>query len=275
MKLFFSLYRLGAPGILSALCLISSGAVFAQTDSDPIVSRPGDSILFNRDCANEQYYQVRAYGILQSEDGRARALVRVSTGYFRARNPRVEIGLSPLELDFDLGPGWADSRISLQLLATAGAQAYSTSELSSYLDSDFGREPVQRLFVTDGAGLMQWRDIVEPDLAETEADEGFNVTDGFVFDASSVLPDGDMTEAVRLDLRLRQVDSDEQIVMRGPLIQIPDEIREMDLPEPRALGLLEAFNPLQEGGVINWLGRGFRYRNCIDERKQARLVFQN
>ena len=273
MKLDFSFFLSGAPVLLPALILAAASAASAQPGIDSVVTRPGETILFNRDCANEEYYQVRAFAILESGNGEARALMQVSTGYFRARNPAVQIGFKPLELDFDLGPRWADSELSMQILATAGDREFSSFELASYFDSVFGgREPIQRQFATDAAGRLQWHDFVEPDLRETEADEGFNVTDYPYFDASE-LQISDAGEAISFSLRLSRDDSDAEILLVGPDFRIPDEIREMDLPEPGALGLAESFNPFQEGGVLDWLGRGIRYRNCIDERKEARQQF--
>ncbi len=275
MKLNFSSFLWGAPVILPALILGAASAVFAQPGIDSVATRPGETILFNRDCANEEYYQVRAYAILESRDGSARALMRVSTGYFRARNPAVQIGFKPLELDFELGPEWVGSGLSMQIVATAGGQEFTTFELDSYLDSVFGgREPIRRPFATDAGGRLQWRDFVEPDLRETGADEGFNETDYPYFDASE-LGIGDAGEAVSFSLRLSRENGAEEILLTGPEFRIPDRIWEMDLPEPRALGLLESLNPFQEGGVIDWFGRGVRYRNCIDERKEARLQFHN
>ena len=275
MKLNFSSFLLGAPAILPALILGAASATFAQLGIDSVATRPGETILFNRDCANEEYYQVRAYAILESGNGAARALMQVSTGYFRARNPAVQIGFEPLELDFDLGPEWADSELSMQVVASTSEREFSTFEFASYFDSDFGgREPIRRSFATDAAGRLQWRDFVEPDLRQSESDEGFNIIDYPYFDASE-LAIGDASEAIRFSLRLNRDDSDAEILLTGPAFLIPDRIWEMDLPEPRALGLLESFNPFQEGGVIDWLGRGIRYRNCIDDRMEARLLFHN
>ena len=42
-------------------------------------------------------------------------------------------------------------------------------------------------------------------------------------------------------------------------------------PEGRVLGLLETLNPLDEGGLFQWLRRAVKYRTCIDERRDANL----
>ncbi len=267
---FLSLSALLPILILSA----ASAAVFARPGIDSIVTRPGGTILFNRYCANEEYYQVHAYAILESHDSAARALMQISTGYFRLENSAVQIGFDPLEFDFDLGPEWADSELSMQIMATTGEQEFVTLAFAAYLDSEFGREPIRRPFITDARGRLNWRNFVEPELVETKADQGSNVAEYAYFDASELVINNS-GETIWFSLRLTRDRSDAEILLTGPAFRIPNGIWNMDLSEPRVLGLLQSLNPFQKGGMIDALNRGMRYRDCLQERKEARLQFHN
>ena len=259
--------------IVSILWLAAAGFAFSQDESDPVVGRPDDTILFNRDCANEDAFQTRAYAIMASEDGAARALVRVSAGYLNPASSGVRLSLVPMELDLDLGAAWAEAGVSLRLLATAtGAQAYSAAELTSFHSSRSMEHPVSQPFAADADGFLRWRDFAERDSAAADVDEVFSFTDGLALDASE-LGVADAGAPIRLNLLLRRVGGDEEILMTGPFIRIPARVWEMDAPQSRELGLLDTLNPSQSGGLFDALGRSFRFRNCIDERREARLEF--
>ena len=260
--------------LLAASMLPAACAAFAQNAADPIVGLPGDTIVFDRFCAEEEDYQLRAFAIMESEDRAARALVRIVTGYFSPSNPEVSIGAQLLELALDGGAAWSSTDFSLQLLADDGQRESASLQLDQYHSSMPGGMPVSVPFVADTSGRLQWRNFAEPGAARTGDDERFNFTDGFALDAGE-LGLGDAAADIGLGLRLRRIDGGAEILLAGPSIRIPDVIREMAPPEFETLGLLETFNPFQRGGVFDWLGRGFKYRNCIDERMQARLLFLN
>ena len=269
MKPVSSRFCFAARLLLAASMLPAAGAVFAQDTDDPIVSLPGDTIVFDRFCAGEEPNQLRAYAIMESEDRAARALVRVVTG---PSNRGVSIGAQLLELALDGGAAWASADFSLRLLAGDGERDSASREIDQYHSSMPRGMPASVPFAADAAGRLQWRNFAEPGAARSADDERFNFTDGFALDAGE-LGLGDSAANIGLGLRLRRIDGGAEILLTGPSIRIADAIREMDPPEFEALGLLETFNPFQQGGIFDWLGSGFKYRNCIDERREARLRF--
>ena len=75
---------------------------------------------------------------------------------------------------------------------------------------------------------------------------------------------------MRLSLILENEDEREQVTLVGPHLIAPADIMDAPAPEGRVLGLLAALNPLDEGGVFQWLRRAVKYRKCIDERARRR-----
>ena len=76
-----------------AALLFASTACATQTaepifDPDPMLHTPGGRIVFNRMCADEEPYRVRAYARMESPDGRARAVVAVLAGTGRREERR-------------------------------------------------------------------------------------------------------------------------------------------------------------------------------------------
>ena len=59
-------------------------------------------------------------------------------------------------------------------------------------------------------------------------------------------------------------------VVHGPLVRIPERVWSMEPPDPRPLGLLETLDPTEEGGLPRFLGRAWKYRKCIGERRAAK-----
>ena len=62
------------------LAIVLANTACAETptspafDPDPMLHPPGGRIVFNRMCADEDPYRVKAYARMESQDGRARAV---------------------------------------------------------------------------------------------------------------------------------------------------------------------------------------------------------
>ena len=60
--------------------------------------------------------------------------------------------------------------------------------------------------------------------------------------------------------------------LAGPRVRIPERIWALEPPVPKTLGMVGMLNPAQEGGVFNFVGRAWKYRKCIEERRAAKRV---
>ena len=65
----------------------------------------------------------------------------------------------------------------------------------------------------------------------------------------------------------------EVLRLPGPMLWVPDRIWHERAPKPKTLGLLDALNPFEEGGIWQTLARGTKYRACIEERRAAKRRF--
>ena len=131
-------------------------------------------------------------------------------------------------------------------------------------------EAERRAFRSDAAGTVDWLDFREP------RDEGGGYPHRWspeMETTAAALGLSDAAREVSLDLVLAEVDSGDELRMRGPTLWIPDRIWHERPPKPKVLGLLAALNPFEPGGVVQTLARGAKYAGCIEERRSAKRRF--
>ena len=75
-----------------------------------------------------------------------------------------------------------------------------------------------------------------------------------------------------LALMLQNEANGQTLELWGPRVRVPERIWTMNPPTPKILGLVQMLNPSQEGGLFSTLGRAWKYRKCIEERKAAKTV---
>ena len=254
-------------GATLALTCVVATALAAGEDG-----RAQDIVRFERHCANAEAHQVQAYAELDSEDGRARALVVAYARHDAMRRDDIFIGLRLVALRMEAGKGNADSNWSVRLEARSAGGDYAGAEHAHY-DSNAERgEGERRTFQADAAGALDWLDFTEPSDEDDRGSYPHNWSPEMETTAAQ-LRLSEAARAVALDLVLTQVGSGESLRLSGPTLWVPDRIWHERPPKPRTLGLLAALNPLDEGGVWQWLARGTKYGGCIEERRAAKRRF--
>ncbi len=248
------------------------GVVSAQDASDPLVAQPGDRIVFDRLCATEERHRLGSYAIMATEDQATRALVQVFAGFYMPTNPQVSIGLHMLEFDLKGGAEWASVDLSLQLLASDGEFELASQRRNYYHSSLSGDIPEELIFQTNESGRLRWHNFAEPGNTQTKGDDSYNFIEGLTVPASELVQNNASAE-FSLNLKLLRNDGKAEMLLAGPVIRVPDAVWEIEPPEFRVLGLLDTLNPTHQGGLFDWLGSGFKYRNCIDERREARISY--
>lgn len=250
--------------------LLTSSACATQTaepvfDPDPMLHRPGSRIVFNRMCADEEPYRVKAYARMESPDGRARTVAAVLAGYRATGGRTVHIDVRLQRLKLDGGSGWRDAPFTVRLVARREHAVVEGPELGTYVEARVG----ERRFRTDGSGTSDWMTFVEPDDVEKDSDRFRRHAPELGFKAPDLGVERPRDE-FHLALVLHNESNGRTFELAGPRVRIPERIWAMDPPAPKVLGLLEALNPAQEGGIFDVLGRGFKYRKCIEERRAAK-----
>ncbi len=262
--------------IVSVTC--AGSTVRAAGKTDPVVSNTGDLIEFSRHCADENRYRVQTYALFASPSKHARALVQVQIGFVGLeRTIRVLAGLEALALDAGMEWGERSYALVLALLNVSGRTIESLA-ISTWIDHTGWGENARstvRNFVTTADGQTRWLTFVEPD--ERPADAGM---DGHRIIEPMQLPVGDLelqdqNESIALSVIIRDLESDEEIRMTGPSMRIPKRMWAMKPPVSRVLNLPQSLNPFQEGGIPRVIGRAWKYRGCIKERKEAKKLFRS
>ena len=249
--------------------LLANTACATQTaepifDPDPMLHAPGGRIVFNRMCADEEPYRVRAYARMESPDGRARAVVAVLAGYRATRGQRVFVDVRIQRLKLDAGDGWRDAQFTVRLVARSDRAVVEGPEFGGYIEDRVG----ERRFRTDGSGSADWMTFIEPDDEEKDSDRFYRHAPELGLEAPDLGVERPRDE-FDLALILHNESNGRTLHVPGPRVRIPERLWVITPPTPKALGLLATLNPAQEGGLFDVLGRGWKYRKCIEERRAA------
>jgi len=252
------------PALLLANAACGTNTAEPVFDPDPTLHPPGGRIVFNRMCADEEPYGVKAYARMESPDGRARAVAAVLAGYRATGGRTIHVDVRLQRLKLDTANEWRDARFTIRLVARSDRAVVEGTDLGSYVEHRTG----ERRFRTDVSGMADWMTFVEPDDRDDDSDRFHRFGPKLGFTAPELEMEGPQDE-FDLALVLRN-DDGRTLDLPGPRVRIPERIWAMDPPTPEALGLLETMNPAQEGGLFDVLGRAWRYRKCIDERRAAK-----
>ena len=255
--------------VIAMLLLGSSACAMEQagsgSDPYPVLHPPGGRIEFNRRCADEDAFRVKAYARMESSDGRARAVAQVLAGFPAEGGDAVRVEVRLQRLKIDGGDGWRNAPYTIRLLARGDSMVLAGTETAGFLTHEKG----YRDFRVDGAGRADWITFVEPGEEVDGAEDFHNESPDLGFDARDMGVKGPDDE-FGLGLEIRNRVDGEVIHLHGPLVRIPERVWAMDPPTPRPLGLLETLDPTEEGGLPRFLGRAWKYRKCIGERRIAK-----
>ena len=127
---------------------------------------PGGRIVFNRMCADEEPYQVKAYARMESADGRARAVAAVLAGYRATGGKTVFVDVRIQRLKLDAGKHWRNANYTIRLTARSDDPMMEGSEVGAYVEDAKG----EMRFGTDGSGSADWITFVEPDDRDEDAE---------------------------------------------------------------------------------------------------------
>ena len=256
-----------------ALLLANGACATSPTEPvfepDPVLHPPVGRIVFNRMCADEDPYRVKAYARMESQDGRARAVAAVLAGYRATGGKTVYIDVRIQRLKLDAGKEWRNADYALRLTGRSARRVLKGPMVGSYVGGPHGQNPVYRRLSTDEAGTADWITFVEPEDRAEDSDRFHYFGPELDLKAPDLEVEGPQDE-FELALTLRNEASGQTLELPGPRVRVPERIWAMNPPAPQVLGLAKTLNPNQEGGLFSTLGRAWKYRKCIEERKTAK-----
>ena len=234
-------------------------------DPDPVLHPPGGRIVFNRACADEEPYRVKAYARMESPDGRARVVAAVLAGYRATQGRTVFIDVRLQRLKLEAGSEWRITPYTMRLVARGARAVVEGPEFTDYVEHRVG----ERRFRTDESGAADWITFVELDDEDEGAEHFHRFGPEMSFEVAGLGVESPRDEFA-LSLVLATEAGDRTLELVGPEVRVPERIWAMEPPAPRVLGLLDTLNPAQEGGLFDVLGRAWKYRMCIEERRTAK-----
>ena len=258
-------------GAIAFTCAVVAAPAVAEEGACPVYVVP-ETIRFECHCADSEAHRVQAYAQLESEDGRARALVVAYARHDAVRRDDIFIGLRLVALRVQGGEANAGAAWSVKMEARSASGGYVGAEHPAYDANPARGEGERRAFRADASGALDWLDFTEPD---DEGDRGIYPHNWSPEMETTVaaLRLSDAHRHVALDLVVTATDTGEAVRLPGPMLWVPDRIWHERAPKPKTLGFLAALNPFEEGGVWQTLARGTKYRGCIEGRRAAKRRF--
>ncbi len=253
-----------------ALMLSSSACATNPAGSGPgseqVLYPPGAHIEFDHKCSDKEPRQVEAYARMESPDGQARAVATILTGYLSEERDRLRVEVRLQRLKIDTGGSWRDTPWTIRLLANSGHLVLESPETNSFFSHERGLQH----FRTREDGTADWITFVEPGEETDGAQSFYHVSPDLGFAIADLGITGP-EEKFNLALEIRNEKNGETIQLPGPLVRVPERVWAMKVPAPsRPLGLLETLDPTEEDGLPQFLGRSWKYRKCIEERRAAK-----
>ena len=260
------LRKAGVLAILLAIGACAKNSSEPAFEPDPILHPPGGRIVFNQMCADEHPYRVQAYARMESRDGRARVVAAVQAGYRATGGKTVYIDVRIQRLKVNAGKEWQNADYTIRLKGRSARNVVEGREFRSYVDPP---APAHRNFRTGEAGTADWITFVEPEDRAESSDRFYRFGPELDFKARDLEVEGPQDE-FDLALMLQNEANGQTLELWGPRVRVPERIWTMNPPTPKILGLVQMLNPSQEGGLFSTLGRAWKYRKCIEERKAAK-----
>lgn len=260
---------------ITALFFLSASIALGQQYVGPPVFDRDHSLRFDHLCSElgrsyGAYRQAYALFEKRSPEGRYEALVlaNVYVGWIAGPPGPNGVSLSIEKKRLALPPEWYDATfgLALQLVAVKTQQAITGPVLTRYVQvaSGQGGEKEYRLSAT---GELDWVRFMEPEERDTQlAKEHRHPPELHLYGKDIPGLDGNYA----LNLVLEDTQTRARVTLEGPVLENLPALLHIEKPQSGVLGFAQAMNPLQQGGVWSWLRTGWRYRNCIQLRKQAK-----
>ena len=260
---------------ITALFVLSASIALGQQQARPAVFDRDHPLRFDHLCSElghgyGAYRQAYAFFEKRSPDDRYEALVLANVHVGWIAGPPGPNGVSLLieKKRLALPSEWYGDPfgLALQLVAVKTQQAITGPVLTRYVHvtPDQGGEKEYRLSTT---GELDWVRFVEPEERDPQADkEHRHPPELRLYGKDIPGLEGDYA----LNLVLENTRTGARVTLEGPVLENLPALLQIEKPQSGVLGFAQAMNPFQQGGVWSWLRTGWRYRNCIQLRKQAK-----
>ena len=260
---------------ITALFFLSASIALGQQYVGPPVFDRDHPLRFDHLCSELShsygaYRQAYAFFEKRSSEGRYEALVlaNVNVGWIAGPPGPNGVSLSIEKKRLALPPEWYDATfgLALQLVSVRTQRGITGPVLTRYVQvaPSQGGEKEYQLSAT---GELDWVRFMEPEESDADPVKEHRLPPDLRLYGKDIPGlDGDYA----LNLVLENTRTRARVTLEGPVLEKLPSLLEIKKPQSGVLGFAQAMNPLQKGGVWDWLRTGWRYRNCIQLRKQAK-----
>lgn len=258
---------------MTALFVLSANAALAQQQ---VVAFDRDHPLrFDHLCSElgHGYGAYRqAYAVFEKRppDGRYRALVlaKVQVGWIAGPPGPSGVSLLIEKKRLALPPDWYGDTFGLafQLVAAQTRQKITGPVFTRYVQVAAGQGG-EREYRLSASGELDWERFAEPEERDPQSAHAHRHPPELRLYARDI-PVRDGTYA--LNLVLENARTSARLILQGPLVENLRSLLQIEKPQSGVLSFAQAMNPLQRGGIWDWLRTTWRYGDCIQLRKQAK-----
>ena len=214
----------------------------------------------------------QAYALFEKRppDGRYRALVlaKVQVGWIAGPPGPNGVSLLIEKKRLALPPDWYGDTFGLavQLVAVQTQQTITGPVFTRYVQVAAGQggELEYRL---SPSGELDWERFAEPEERDPQSAREHRHPPELRLYARDI-PVREETYA--LNLVLENTRTSARLTLEGPVVENLRSLLQIEKPQSGVLSFAQAMNPLQRGGIWDWLRTTWRYGDCIQLRKQAK-----
>ena len=223
------------------------------------------TLVAHEDSDYEEWGASGAIRVSPNASGRGLTL-SIAPAYRATGGKTVFVDVRIQRLKLDAGKHWRNAHYTIRLTARSEHAMVEGSEVGGYVEDAKG----EMRFGTDGSGSADWITFVERDDRDEDSERVHRFGPELSFTDDELRVRGPQDE-FDLTLILRNETNGRTLELPGaPRTDTGTDMDPGAPPVPETLGLLDVLNPAQEGGLFDVVGRGWKYRKCIEERRAAK-----
>ena len=238
-------------------------------------------VHFNHLCSEvnnqrEGSWQSYAFFEKPNSDTQNKALIlgEVSVGWVGGPEGPKGVGLDIEKMEIKSLKSWSGDHFSVALkIKTFQTGQTVTGNVSKTFFLSEGSYPEKKEYALSEEGNLDWERFKEPEskMSDHEIRE-HRFSEGIFIDHRKI---SQLKEKHSLSVILKNERTGSFIELQGPTLENIESRLNVEKPKFRVLNFWQTMNPFQDGGLWDWFKTGYRYKDCIHLRKQAKKDFAN
>lgn len=209
---------------------------------------------------------------LHSGSHKALILAEASVGWIRGPVGPNGINIQMEKFQIESLGDWSGKSFSLALQVTnlRTGKVVKGKVSKSFFSSrpgGIGEDPIN--YSLSQEGDFEWEQFIEPEEKKSKGTIYKHHDEIQVIAENIPHPEDPQS----LSIVLQNSQSQSRLILKGPVLNDLETRLEIENPKAQTLGFWQTLNPNQKGGLWDWLGTGYHYKDCIFLRKKAKKEF--